>query len=91
MELKDRIQKQGNLIIKTYRHENIIETDDFEYTIKLGAINSSKDIDEFINVQNQLIEYIKSQKEGFSLKELHCSLNGINYDGNFYVKNTLNL
>ena len=89
MELKDRIQKQGNLIINTYRHENIIDIEDFEYTIKLGAINSSKEPSDFIDVQSQLIEYIKNEKNGFSYKKLCCTLDSVNYDGYFYVRNTL--
>ena len=89
MELKDRIQKQGNLIIKTYRYENIIPVEDFEYTIKLGAFNSSKEPSDFIDVQNQLIQYIKDENNGFSYKKLCCTLDGINYTGYFYVRNNL--
>lgn len=89
MELKDRIQKQGNLIIKTYRYENIIPVEDFEYTIKLGAINSSKEPSDFIDVQNELTEYIKNEENGFSYKQLCCTLDGVNYKGYFYVKNNL--
>ncbi len=89
MELKDRIQKQGNLIIKTYRHENIIPVEDFEYTIKLGAINSSKEPSDFVDAQNQLIEYIKNEENGFSYKKLCCTLDGTNYNGYFYVRNNL--
>jgi hypothetical protein len=89
MELKERIQKQGDLIIKTYRHEKVVTVEDFEYTIKLGAINSSKDIYDFEDIQKELIKYIESKDNGFSYKELCCILDEINYNGYFYVKNNL--